>query len=180
MEAAEKDECAIVWVSFIMKCPYCGEIDRDKVLDSRPNRDNVEIKRRRECEAERGGCGRRFTTFERIEELQLKVVKRSGVREVFDRNKILDSLHIATKKRPVAAEQIEDAVDEIERSLMNRQEKEVSTQEIGELVMQHLQQLDQVAYVRFASVYRQFEDATQFRDIVNMLRRQGSRGKPKE
>jgi transcriptional repressor NrdR len=163
-----------------MRCPYCGEVDRDKVLDSRPYRDNSAIKRRRECEHERGGCGRRFTTFEEIEELRLTVVKKDGVRELFDRGKLLGSLQVAVKKRPVSSEQLDEAVDEIERSLINRQEKEVSSREVGELVMEQLKRLDQVAYVRFASVYRQFEDATQFRDIVNILRRQGGRTKIKE
>jgi len=163
-----------------MKCPFCGEIDRDKVLDSRPIRDNAAIKRRRECERERGGCGRRFTTFEEIEEMQLKVVKKDGTRQAFDRNKLLDSLQVAVKKRPVSVDQLDQAVDEIERSLMNGQDKEVLSREVGELVMDQLKQIDQVAYVRFASVYRQFEDATQFRDIVNILRRQNGRVKTKD
>ncbi len=163
-----------------MKCPYCGEVDRDKVLDSRPIRDNTAIKRRRECEVERGGCGRRFTTFEQIEELQILVVKKDGTRQPFDRNKLMSSLEVAVKKRPVSAARIEEAVEEIERSLINRQDKEVGSQEVGELVMDQLKQIDQIAYVRFASVYRQFEDATQFRDIVNMLRRQSGRTKTKE
>lgn len=163
-----------------MKCPFCGEVDKDKVLDSRPIRDNTAIKRRRECEVERGGCGRRFTTFEQIEELLLQVIKKDGTREAFDRNKLLGSLQIAAKKRPVSADQLESAVEEIERALTNRLDKEVSTNEIGELVMEQLKSLDQIAYVRFASVYRQFEDATQFRDIVNMLRRQTGRTKTKE
>ena len=158
-----------------MKCPYCGAVDHDKVLDSRPFRDNTAIKRRRECEQDRGGCGRRFTTFETIEELQLQVIKKNGAREPFDRNKLLGSLLVALKKRPVATSQIEEVVEEIERSLSNRLDKEVSSGHIGEMVMDHLRQLDQVGYVRFASVYRQFEDATQFRDIVNILRRQGGR-----
>jgi len=163
-----------------MKCPFCGAADRDKVLDSRPIRDNTAIKRRRECEQERGGCGRRFTTFEEIEELQLMVVKKDGVREPFDRNKLRASLLVAVKKRPVGIDEIELAVEEIERSLTNRLEKEVSSDTIGEQVMDHLKALDQIAYVRFASVYRQFEDATQFRDIVNMLRRQTGRHKIKD
>jgi transcriptional repressor NrdR len=162
-----------------MKCPFCGEMDRDKVLDSRPIRDNTGIKRRRECESERGGCGRRFTTFEHIEEMQLTVVKKDGTREPFDRNKLISSLSVAVKKRPVSTNDLESAVDEIERSLMNRQEKEVSTREVGELVMDQLSRLDQVAYVRFASVYRQFEDATQFRELVNVMRKQSGKTKPK-
>lgn len=163
-----------------MKCPYCGAVDHDKVLDSRPIRDNTAIKRRRECELERGGCGRRFTTFENIEELQLHVIKKSGVREPFDRNKLLASLLVAVKKRPVSTSQIEEIVDDIERTLSNRADKEVQSGLIGELVMENLRALDQVAYVRFASVYKQFEDATQFRDIVNMLRRKSGKTTMKE
>lgn len=163
-----------------MKCPFCGQVDRDKVLDSRPIRDNTSIKRRRECELERGGCGRRFTTFEEIEELQLSVIKKDGTREPFDRGKLMGSLSVAVKKRPVSMGDLEDAVDEIERRLMNRQEKEVTSREVGEQVMEQLSRVDQVAYVRFASVYRQFEDATQFRELVNALRKQGSRPKSKD
>jgi len=164
-----------------MKCPYCGAVDRDKVLDSRPIRENLAIKRRRECEEDRGGCGHRFTTFETIEELEVHVVKKDGkTREPFDRSKVLRSLQIALRKRPVSVDQIETAVEEIERTIINRQDKEVNSREIGELLMEHLKTLDQVAYVRFASVYWQFEDATQFRDIVNLLRRQGSRSKTKD
>ena len=163
-----------------MKCPFCGAVDHDKVLDSRPIRDNTAIKRRRECESDRGGCGRRFTTFENIEELQLHVIKKNGAREPFDRNKLLASVLVALKKRPVSTDKIEEIVDEIERTLSNRIDKEVSSVLIGELVMEHLRALDQVAYVRFASVYKQFEDATQFRDIVNMLRRKVGRSSGKE
>lgn len=160
-----------------MKCPFCGALDHDKVLDSRPVRENTAIKRRRECEEERGGCGRRFTTFEHIEELQLQVIKKNGGREPFDRNKLLSSVAVAVKKRPVPTSRVEEAVDEIERILSNGPDKEVSSDKIGELVMDQLKTLDQVAYVRFASVYRQFEDATQFRDIVDMLRRQPRQSK---
>ena len=160
-----------------MKCPFCGQ-DDDAVLDSRPLRDGEAIKRRRECKH----CGRRFTTFETIEELQLTVVKkpdRDGHlrREPFDRPKLLRSLRVAAQKRPISQEQLEDAADDIERTLSNRLDKEVPSSDIGEMVMERLRRLDQVAYVRFASVYRQFEDATQFRDIVNILRREGGRSK---
>ncbi len=158
-----------------MKCPYCGE-DNDAVLDSRPLRDGEAIKRRRECKS----CERRFTTFETIEELQLTVVKkpdRDGHqrREAFDRNKLLRSLRVACQKRPISEETLQDITDDIERTLTNRLDKEVASSDIGEMVMEHLRRIDQVAYVRFASVYRQFEDATQFRDIVNLLKKQGSR-----
>ena len=151
-----------------MKCPYCGAQDKDHVLDSRPVREGASIKRRRECEE----CARRFTTFEEIEELRLTVVKRQGrAREPFDRTKLRRAIEIACKKRPVSEEQITEAVDEIERLLYNRLDKEVDSAEIGELVMERLRTLDQVAYVRFASVYRQFEDLQEFRKIVDELRR---------
>jgi len=160
-----------------MKCPFCGH-DNDAVLDSRPLREGEAIKRRRECKH----CGRRFTTFETIEELQLTVVKkpdRDGQqrREAFDRNKLLRSLRVASQKRPVSEETLQQVADDVERTLTNRLDKEVPSSDIGEMVMEHLRRLDHIAYVRFASVYRQFEDATQFRDIVNLLKRQGSRGK---
>ena len=158
-----------------MKCPYCGH-DDDAVLDSRPMREGEAIKRRRECKR----CERRFTTFETIEEMQLMVVKkpdRDGHqrREPFDRNKLLRSLRVACQKRPISEETLQTITDDIERTLANRLDKEVPSAEIGEMVMENLSRLDQVAYVRFASVYRQFEDATQFRDIVNLLKKQGSR-----
>ena len=156
-----------------MKCPYCGEVDKDHVLDSRPVRDNAAIKRRRECEACRG----RFTTFEEIDELRLMVVKGGGrERETFERAKLLRAIELACKKRPVSAEQMASVADDIERVLYSRQDKEVASSEIGEMVMERLRGLDQVAYVRFASVYRQFEDAQQFRQIVDRLSpKRGSR-----
>jgi transcriptional repressor NrdR len=151
-----------------MKCPYCGAQDKDHVLDSRPVREGASIKRRRECES----CKGRFTTFEEIEELRLMVVKRRDrAREPFDRGKLRRAIEVACKKRPVSDAQITDMVDEIERLLYNRQDKEVESSEIGEMVVERLRTLDQVAYVRFASVYRQFEDAQEFRKIVDALRR---------
>lgn len=150
-----------------MKCPYCGHLE-DRVLDSRPIRDGEAIKRRRECLA----CGRRFTTFEEIEELKLMVVKNDGRREPFDRNKVLRGMQVACEKRPISTDALEEIANDIEQALINRGEREVRSAEIGEMVMERLKQLDQVAYVRFASVYRQFEDATQFRELVNMLTRQ--------
>jgi len=152
-----------------MKCPYCGAADFDKVLDSRPSRDNTAIKRRRECEKSRGGCGRRFTTFEQVEALQLQVVKKHGGREPFERNKLIASIVVALKKRPISTEQIEQVVEDIEREITAQHEQEVSTHRLGELVMARLMEIDQVAYVRFASVYTQFEDVNQFREIVNQL-----------
>jgi transcriptional repressor NrdR len=157
-----------------MKCPYCGEQDKDHVLDSRPVRDGVAIKRRREC----GACEGRFTTFEEIEELRLMVVKTGErTREPFERDKLRRAIEIACKKRPVSGDQISEVVEDIERQLYSRQDKEVPSNEIGEMVMEKLRSLDQVAYVRFASVYRQFEDAQQFRQIVDRLApRRAARG----
>ncbi|MGO8671103.1 MAG: transcriptional regulator NrdR [Capsulimonadaceae bacterium] len=160
-----------------MKCPFCGQ-DHDAVLDSRPLHEGEVIKRRRECKA----CGRRFTTFETIEEMQLMVVKKpdrdgQSRREPFDRVKLLRSLRVACQKRNISEETLESVVDNTERALANRLDKEVPSSDIGEMIMEHLRRLDQVAYVRFASVYRQFEDATQFRDIVKMLGKQSSKAK---
>jgi len=147
-----------------MKCPYCGHKD-DKVLDSRSIREGEGIRRRRECLA----CGRRFTTYEDIEELRLAVVKKDQRREPFDRAKILKGMLTACEKRPVSIADLEAAVDEIERVLYNRGDKEVTSAEIGDMVIERLRQLDRVAYVRFASVYREFEDATQFKELVEVL-----------
>jgi len=147
-----------------MKCPYCGHND-DKVLDSRAVREGEGIRRRRECLA----CSRRFTTYEEIEEMRLTVVKRDERREPFDRSKILKGMLTACEKRPVSVAQLEDAVDEIERALYNRGDKEVKSVEIGEMVIERLRRLDQVAYVRFASVYRKFEDVTQFKELIDVL-----------
>ncbi len=135
--------------------------------------EGVSIKRRRECEA----CGRRFTTMEEIEELQLWVVKTDHGREPFDRKKIIKGMQLACAGRDIKPDTLDEIAQEIERQLYNRLEKEVTTQEIGEMVMERLKSLDHVAYVRFASVYRQFEDATQFREIVNMLRRRDGASK---
>lgn len=153
-----------------MRCPYCGAND-DKVLDSRETPDGAAIKRRRECKK----CQRRFTTFEQIEEMELYVVKRDGRREPFRREKILRGLQLACTGRPISQETLEEIAADVERMLYNRLDREVPSAEIGDMVMERLRVLDQVAYVRFASVYRQFEDATQFREIVNMLRRRSNR-----
>ncbi len=142
-------------------------LNKDRVLETRTLNEGASIKRRRECEA----CGRRFTTMEEIEELQLFVVKSNNRREEFDRKKVLKGMELASKGRPIKTEILDEIAQEIERQLYNRLEKEVSSREIGEMVMERLRALDHVAYVRFASVYRQFEDATQFKEIVNMLRR---------
>lgn len=147
-----------------MKCPYCG-YQEDKVLDSRTVRDGEEVKRRRECLA----CGRRFTTYEHIEEMQVMVIKKDQSREQFDRNKVLRGMRSACEKRPVSVETLESAVDEIERAIYDSGRKEISSAEIGDMVIEKLKTIDQVAYVRFASVYRQFEDVTQFKEIVDVL-----------
>jgi len=154
-----------------MKCPFCGVQNRDRVLETRTLNEGASIKRRRECEA----CGRRFTTMEEIEELQLFVIKSDNRREPFDRTKIVKGMQLACKGRAIMADALDEAAQEIERMLYNRLEKEVSSREVGEMVMERLKSLDQVAYVRFASVYRQFEDATQFKEIVNLLRRRSPR-----
>lgn len=147
-----------------MKCPFCGCLD-DKVLESRGVREGEAIRRRRECEA----CGARFTTFEQIEEVRIMVVKRDGRREAFDRAKILRGMTTACEKRPVPMDTLEAIVDRIERSVLDLGGAEVPTSKIGELAVEELRKVDQVAYVRFASVYRQFEDIGQFKEIVEGL-----------
>ena len=145
-----------------MRCPFCGFIDQ-KVLDSRPAREGDAIRRRRECL----GCGRRFTTFEGPERPRLFVIKRGGSREEFSRDKCLSSMLIACRKRPIPIDLLRDAVEHIERDLFQEFEDEVPTRAIGERVMRELQALDTVAYVRFASVYREFETVQDFARIVH-------------
>ncbi len=140
-----------------MKCPFC-DVDNDKVVDSRPYDDSTAIRRRRECLA----CGARFTTYERVESLPLMVVKRGGERELFNRDKLVAGVVKACEKRPVSADQIDRLAQEIEYNLAGQLGREVSSREIGEMVMEQLQKLDEVAYVRFASVYREFKDARSF------------------
>lgn len=140
-----------------MRCPYC-EYENSKVIDSRHTEDGHAIRRRRECES----CGKRFTTYEKIEEIILMVIKKDGRREAFDRGKLLNGIIRACEKRPVSLAQMEKIADEIERGLNNMMEKEVKSQFIGELVMDQLKDVDEVAYVRFASVYRQFTDVSTF------------------
>jgi len=145
-------------------CPYCG-FTETRVNDSRPTVDGCAIRRRREC----GGCGKRFTTYERVDELPLTVVKKDGRRELFDRGKLLAGLRKAFQKRPVSAGQMEGLTDEIERELRNSMEAEVESRFIGELVMERLRRIDEVAYVRFASVYREFRDAESFMEELKNL-----------
>jgi len=147
-----------------MNCPFCNALET-KVIDSRPTEEGQAIRRRRECEE----CGKRFTTYEKIEEVLFMVVKRDGSREQFDRSKVLNGIIRACQKRPVTAEQMESIVVDIERSLNNQMEKEVSTEYIGNAVMDHLKDLDQVAYVRFASVYREFTDVATFVSEIEKL-----------
>ncbi|HSA32532.1 MAG TPA: transcriptional regulator NrdR [bacterium] len=147
-----------------MKCPFCGS-DEDKVIDSRAIKDLAEIRRRRECIT----CGRRFTTYERIEEVMPQVIKKNDVREPFDRSKIRRSIEIACRKRSISQEQIEQMVKEIERTVQELDRREISSQVIGEQVMKHLRKMDKVAYVRFASVYREFKDVDEFIDQVQEL-----------
>ena len=136
-----------------MKCPYCNAQDT-KVIDSRPADDNSSIRRRRQCEK----CGKRFTTYEKLETMPLMVIKKDRSRETYDRSKIESGIIHSCHKRPVSTQQINAMIDEIENQIFNMEEKEVETTVIGELVMRKLKQLDEVAYVRFASVYREFKD----------------------
>ena len=147
-----------------MRCPRCDSL-KTKVVDSREGVDGRSVRRRRECES----CGFRYTTFERIEESLPMVIKKGGQRESFDRYKILNGLKKACEKRPVSVVDMEDLVTVIEAKLLETGEKEVSSQEIGEMVIDQLHELDQVAYVRFASVYREFSDISEFMDTLRQL-----------
>ncbi|MBK8169191.1 MAG: transcriptional repressor NrdR [Sandaracinaceae bacterium] len=147
-----------------MKCPFCGDLD-NKVIDSRLSGAGEVTRRRRECES----CARRYTTYERVEEILPLIIKKDDRREPFDRVKILGGLRRAVEKRPISAEALERFVDTIERELNESGEKEVTSSFIGEKVMQHLRDLDQVAYVRFASVYRSFKDIHEFMDELSHL-----------
>ena len=147
-----------------MRCPFCGNEDT-QVKDSRPTEDNSAIRRRRQCP----NCGARFTTFERVQLRELTVVKSNGQREPFDRDKLMRSIQIALRKRPVEAERVERVVNGIVRRLESSGESEIPTAAIGEMVMDALANLDQVAYVRFASVYRNFREAKDFEDFVGRL-----------
>ena len=147
-----------------MKCPYCGYLDT-RVIDSRPADDRNSIRRRRSCDE----CGKRFTTYEIIESLPLIVIKRDKTREIFDREKLLNGLLRACQKRPVSVDTLENLVDEIEASLQNSLEREVTSEKIGAMVMDRLKDIDEVSYVRFASVYRQFKDINTFMEELNKL-----------
>ena len=153
-----------------MRCPYCSHIE-DKVVDSRESKDGSSIRRRRECL----GCGRRFTSYERIDEIPFMVVKKDGRRETFDRGKILSGLFRASEKRPISVNQLEAIADEAEKNVQDSLDRELSTSEVGKLIMRRLKTLDKVAYVRFASVYLEFEDVsafmTELKDLVRSRER---------
>lgn len=147
-----------------MKCPFCAE-ENTKVIDSRPADDNNSIRRRRQCEK----CGKRFTTYEKLETIPLVVIKKDRMREPYDRSKIERGVFRSCIKRPISVDQINELVDSVESSVFNLGEKEVESKKIGEILMDKLQQLDPVAYVRFASVYREFKDVNTFMDEIKKL-----------
>lgn len=157
-----------------MRCPFCGFLE-DKVVDSRESKDGDSIRRRRECLE----CGRRFTSYERIDEIPYMMVKKDGRREAFERNKIMSGLLRACEKRPISATQLESIVDSVEKAVQEAPEREISTNEAGEIIMRHLKTLDKVAYVRFASVYLEFEDVSEFMTELKDLVRSRDKGKTK-
>ena len=148
----------------VMKCPYCGSLE-DKVVDSRSSEDGSFIRRRRLC----NNCGERYTTFEKIETIELMVIKKNGTREIFDRDKIRRGVMRACEKRNVTSDQIEGLVKDVEQALVSSMQKEISSEEIGELIMSKLKDIDKVAYVRFASVYREFKDVDTFMDELKKI-----------
>ncbi len=147
-----------------MKCPYCGFM-QSKVIDSRPTDEGCSIRRRRECD----NCKKRFTTYEKVEDVPVMVVKKDGTRQIFNRNKIINGMLRACEKRPVSTESVEKAVADIENSLNSSGAREVLSEKIGEMVMEKLKMLDEVAYVRFASVYRQFKDINTFHEELEKI-----------
>ncbi len=149
-----------------MRCPFCAHPE-DRVVDSRELSEGSQVRRRRECVS----CGKRFTTYERIEEVPALVVKRDGRREPYDRGKVLSGLLRACEKRPVTMRQVEESADAVEAAVNRKDEREIRSEEIGQILMKRLRELDQVAYVRFASVYRRFEDIEQFSFELKRLRR---------
>jgi|LGOV01.1.fsa_nt_gb transcriptional repressor NrdR len=147
-----------------MHCPYCN-FTKSKVIDTRPTDDGYVTRRRRECEK----CGNRFTTYEKVEKMPIRIIKKDGTRESYDRNKIINGIVIACEKRPVSVNQIEKMVDLIEKELYNLLDNEINSSLIGEKIMEKLKEIDEVAYVRFASVYRQFKDINTFYDELNRM-----------
>ncbi len=149
-----------------MKCPFCANLET-QVVETRISEDADFIRRRRQC----GACGKRFTTYERPDVTFPAIVKKDGRRIEYQRNKILDSMNLALRKRPVSTEQVDSAIERIEEKLLNLGLREVASSRLGELVMRELKKLDKVAYVRFASVYRSFEDIDEFKTLVDEVRR---------
>ncbi|BBE30437.1 transcriptional repressor NrdR [Tepiditoga spiralis] len=149
-----------------MKCPFCGH-EETKVLDSRPGANGNSVRRRRECLK----CEARFTTYERYEDNKLRLIKKDGKRELFDRNKVMNGIIRACEKRPVSSEQIEDIVERIEDKLKKTGKSEISSTKIGDMVVEELKKIDQVSYVRFASVYKEFRDIDSFLEIVKDLKK---------
>jgi transcriptional repressor NrdR len=147
-----------------MRCPYCAHLE-DKVVDSRESKDGDSIRRRRECL----GCARRFTSYERIDEIPFMVVKKDGKRESFDRNKVLAGLFRACEKRPISTFQLEEIADEVEKNVQDSLDRELATTEVGKVIMRRLKVLDKVAYVRFASVYLEFADVSEFMNELKVL-----------
>ncbi len=147
-----------------MRCPFCHHKD-SKVLDSRATEEGASIRRRRECTK----CNRRFTTYERLDQVPFMIVKKDGRREAFSRDKILNGVLKACEKRPISPDQIEKMIDDIEKDVRNTTEREITSNEVGEIVMERLKELDEVAYVRFASVYRQFKDINSFMSELQQL-----------
>ncbi len=147
-----------------MKCPFCNNEDT-KVIDSRSQDDNTTIRRRRYCEK----CGKRFTTYERIDTIPMTVIKSNGTRETFDKNKLISGIMKSCNKRPITAKQIQDIADDVENAVMSSMDKEIESKEIGSMVMDRLKDIDEVAYVRFASVYRQFKDINTFMEELNKI-----------
>mgnify|MGYP003817953399 FL=1 len=147
-----------------MKCPYCGYLE-SKVVDSRSTEDDISIRRRRECL----GCSRRYTTYEKVEDIPILIIKKNMNREYFDRSKMINGLIKACQKRPVSRNQIENIADEVEKKINNEMLTEVKSEYIGEIIMEHLKRVDEVSYVRFASVYRQFKDVSTFLEEIKNL-----------
>lgn len=147
-----------------MKCPFCS-FDESKVVDSRSTDDNTTIRRRRECLS----CGKRYTTYEKVEDIPILVIKRDLTREIFSREKVVNGLIIACQKRPISRKQIENIAEDIEKTISNKMLTEVETEHIGEMVMDKLKEIDEISYVRFASVYRQFKDINTFLEEIKNL-----------
>ena len=147
-----------------MKCPFCNNEDT-KVIDSRSQDENTTIRRRRFCEK----CGKRFTTYERIDTIPMTVIKNNGTRETFDKNKLMSGIMKSCNKRPITVAQIQSIVDDIENAVMSSMDKEIESKNIGNMVMERLKSIDEVAYVRFASVYRQFKDINTFKDELKKM-----------